>query len=128
MVKRYYGGIISATQAVVSSATASGLFSASQQMQAKQAGNWPLTMPTVEYLVVAGGGGGGNGISGATNGGGGGAGGYRTTTGFVVSSGVSITVTVGAGGTGGSPGSIGSNSVFSTITSTGCGSQTAVFF
>ena len=46
---------------------------------------------TVEYLVIAGGGGGG-----ATRGGGGGAGGYLTASGFTVSTGSPITVTVGA--------------------------------
>ena len=49
---------------------------------------------TVEYLVVAGGGGGGS------DGGGGGAGGLLTATGYAVTIGSSITVTVGAGGTG----------------------------
>jgi hypothetical protein len=77
--------------------------------------------PTVEYLVVAGGGGGA-----ADDGGGGGAGGLRTASGFAVSSGSAITVTVGAGGayaTRGSPESntAGSDSIFSSITSTGGG-------
>jgi hypothetical protein len=76
--------------------------------------------PTVEYLVVAGGGGGGRYYSG-----GGGAGGYRTATDFSVSSGVSITVTVGAGGAAQASssgfGTVGSDSVFSTITSAGGG-------
>ena len=82
----------------------------------------PVGGYAVEYLVVAGGGGGG-----ANIGGGGGAGGYRTATGFSVTSGTSYTVTVGAGGAGGIPagstyqGVAGSNSVFSTITSTGGG-------
>lgn len=75
---------------------------------------------TVEYLVVAGGGGGAGG-----RGGGGGAGGYRTATGFAVTAGSPITVTVGAGGagggSGGSEGSKGSNSVFGSITATGGG-------
>ena len=77
---------------------------------------------TVEYLVVAGGGGGAT-----LRGGGGGAGGYRTATGLSVSNGTPITVTVGAGGTAGtwSPGLYlggdGTDSVFSTITSTGGG-------
>ena len=57
----------------------------------------PMPPSTVEYLVVAGGGGGGGAIIG---GGGGGAGGYRTNTGFSVTSGVELTVTVGAGGSG----------------------------
>jgi len=74
----------------------------------------------VEYLVVAGGGGGNPNL-----GAGGGAGGYRTATGFAVSSGVSITVTVGGGGAGGYfsgswlDGTAGSTSTFSTINSSG---------
>ena len=75
---------------------------------------------TVEYLVVAGGGSGG----GTDGGGGGGAGGYRTATGFAVSSGTPITVTVGAGGIqriGSGIGNKGGDSVFGTITSTGGG-------
>ena len=60
MVKRYYGGIISATQAVANATSASGFFNTTQQMQAKAAGNWPMPSPgTVQYLVVAGGGGAG---------------------------------------------------------------------
>jgi len=95
---------------------------------------------TVSYLVVAGGGGGGAGGCGA---GGGGAGGFRegrditpsfTASPLVTPTGLTITattypVTVGAGGSGGSgtsggpvKGICGSNSVFSTITSTGGGS------
>jgi len=91
----------------------------------------------VDYLVVAGGGGGGSGW----RSGGGGAGGYReaktgcagcytasplaTPTGITVSA-TTYPVTVGGGGTGGGPnlackGTNGSNSVFSTITSTGGG-------
>lgn len=76
---------------------------------------------TCDYLVVAGGGGGAS-----RWGGGGGAGGLKTSTGFSVTNGTNYTVTVGAGGAGGSGaaynrGSTGSNSVFSTITSTGGG-------
>jgi hypothetical protein len=84
----------------------------------------PLPAPgSVEYLVVAGGGGGGGWL-----GGGGGAGGYITATGFSVSSGTPITVTVGAGGAGGPSntgpgvrGNQGSNSVFGSLTATGGG-------
>lgn len=75
--------------------------------------------PTVEYLVVAGGGGGG-----ANDAAGGGAGGFRTATGFAVSGGVPISVTVGAGGAGGinsTTGVNGSASVFASIVSTGGG-------
>lgn len=80
----------------------------------------PSSNFNVDYLVVAGGGGGG-----CREAGGGGAGGFRTATGFSVSSGVGLTVTVGAGGSGSSDSSIkgsnGSDSVFSSITSTGGG-------
>ena len=41
MVKRYYGGVISATQAVVNTSSATGFFNITQQMQAAQAGTWP---------------------------------------------------------------------------------------
>jgi hypothetical protein len=70
--------------------------------------------PTVEYLVIAGGGGGGR-----DDGGGGGAGGFRTASGFSVSAGSPLTVTIGGGGNGGSStdGSNGVDSVFSSITS-----------
>jgi hypothetical protein len=78
---------------------------------------------TVEYLVVAGGGG-----SGKCYGGGGGAGGYRTNYPTPAGIPVSITgypVTVGSGGATAAsparPGTKGSDSVFSTITSTGGG-------
>tara|TARA_Y100001972_G_C7629631_1_gene315992 strand:- start:27 stop:1496 length:1470 start_codon:yes stop_codon:yes gene_type:complete len=108
------------------------------------AGNGTQDSPSiVDYLVVAGGGGGGQSSSG---GGGGGAGGFReslaaaspthtasphtasplkATTGITVTTGTSYPVTVGGGGTSKAPGPTssgpGSNSVFSTITSTGGG-------
>ena len=124
MVKRYYGGIISATQLAVSTSSASGFFNTTQQMQAVTADIWPKesNAPTeVEYLVVAGGGGGGSNL-----GGGGGAGGFRTGSAFVGTAGSALTVTVGAGGAGGASGGSndgtnGSNSVFSSITSIGGG-------
>ncbi len=89
-------------------------------------------LSNVEYLVIAGGGGG------AYWGGGGGAGGYRSSvTGessggggsaeskLSLTSGTGYTVTIGAGGAGSTSsstkGTSGSNSVFSTITSTGGG-------
>ena len=73
---------------------------------------------SVEYLVIAGGGG-----SGSGNGsGGGGAGGYRTASGFSVSASTAYSITVGAGGAAADGSSAdGSNSVFSSITSTGGG-------
>jgi len=75
----------------------------------------PATALSCDVLVVAGGGGGGNG--------GGGAGGYRTTTGLSVGASAN-TVTVGAGGSGctsANNSTVGSDSVFSSITSTGGG-------
>ena len=51
MVKRYYGGIISATQAVSNAISASGFFSTSQQIQAKQAGNWPAYIAPAAQLA-----------------------------------------------------------------------------
>ena len=76
----------------------------------------------VDYLVVAGGGSGGGGYNNA--GGGGGAGGYKTSIGgtaLTLNLNTLYTATIGAGGTGANAGNIGSNSVFSTITSTGGG-------
>ena len=68
---------------------------------------------SVDYLVVAGGGGGGRASSGNSyGGGGGGAGGFRTAASFGI--GASFTVTIGAGG---ASGTVGNDSVFSTITS-----------
>jgi hypothetical protein len=73
--------------------------------------------PDLEYLVVAGGGGGGG-----NRGGGGGAGGFRTGTGFPVTA-ATYPITVGGGGNGiaSGLGGNGSQSIFSTITSTGGG-------
>ncbi len=45
MVKRYYGGVMSATQAVANASSATGFFNVTQQMQAVQAGAWPLQAP-----------------------------------------------------------------------------------
>ena len=104
----------------------------------------PAGSATVDYLVVAGGGGGGKGGSGPVGvdgGGGGGAGGYRESSGaasgcYTISPlGASVSalavpataypITVGGGGTGApgnpNPGTAGTNSVFSTITSAGGG-------
>jgi hypothetical protein len=97
----------------------------------------PIQNLTAEYLVIAGGGGGGRG----PGAGGGGAGGYRSSVvGELSGGGVSAesalsliantnyTVTIGAGGAGASggiyeqkSGTVGSNSVFSSITSNGGG-------
>jgi hypothetical protein len=90
-------------------------------------GTFTVTSPSlssVDYLVVAGGGGGGRFASGGGSGGGG-AGGFRTGTGLPVSSFPGVyTVTVGGGGNaapGTNRGSVGSDSVFSSISSTGGG-------
>jgi len=81
----------------------------------------PQKSLSCDYLVVAGGGSG----SGSYGGGGGGAGAFRTSVGgspLSLPSGTGVTVTVGAGGAGTvGQGVNGSNSVFSTITSTGGG-------
>jgi hypothetical protein len=103
------------------------------------AGN-PLGSSAVDYLAVAGGGGGGGSLSGTGGGaGGGGAGGYRESSGAasgcytasplgacvsalpVTATAFPITVGGGGGGNVASPGTDGSNSVFSTIISTGGG-------
>jgi hypothetical protein len=94
---------------------------------------------SVSYMVIAGGGGGGQGNNGTpkTGGGGGGAGGYRegkassdcyTASPLNAPAGLPVSVqgypiTVGGGAEGANPGPVGkgSNSVFSTITSTGGG-------
>jgi len=73
---------------------------------------------SADYLVVAGGGGGGAGTSGVIEGGGGGAGGFRTGSGLTLNKNSSYSVTVGSGG---ASNTNGSDSVLSTITSTGGG-------
>jgi hypothetical protein len=93
----------------------------------------PIGVTTVEYLIVAGGGGGGNGYD---NAGGGGGGAGMVLSGIIsVIPGTAYTITVGAGGAGGAgdqttpvnpgrtnaDGSVGSNSVFSSITALGGG-------
>ena len=84
----------------------------------------PAKSLNCDYLVVAGGGGGNNGRAG------GGAGGFRTSIGgsTISTTAQAYAITVGAGGAGGAQnsstyfsGTKGSNSVFSTITSTGGG-------
>ena len=92
------------------------------------AGGWRTVAGTsqIEYLVVGGGGGGGNGYD---NGGGGGGGGGMVLSGTTWNSPATTNlVTIGAGGVGGTntradvSGSVGGNSVFSSITSLGGGS------
>jgi hypothetical protein len=102
----------------------------------------PAGSTTVDYLVVAGGGGGG-GDANSTGSGGGGAGGYREglTPGSYIASPLATSalpvsvqgypITVGGGGPGtspntGVPGGDGTNSVFSTITSTGGGGGSGI--
>jgi len=76
----------------------------------------PAGFTTVDYLVVAGGGGGGN-----DSGAGGGAGGLLTATGFAVTAGNQVTITVGTGGTFGASSANGTDSTFSSVTATGGG-------
>lgn len=79
--------------------------------------------PTVEYLVVGGGGSGGYSSAGNSYAGaGGGAGGILAGSGYVVTAGVAITVTVGNGGAGtSSTTNNGQDSVFGTLTAIGGG-------
>jgi len=117
MSEQWPGGFITKNTPTVSTSSAQGMWTLSQQAGYRKQGLWPVPYngpPSVEYLVVAGGGGGGD-----NNSGGGGAGGYRTATGLSVSAGSPITVTVGAGGA--YDGYRGTDSVFSTITSAGGG-------
>ena len=99
MVKRYFGGVLSATIPTISTAGASGMFSVVNAAQAKQSAAWPAAgVPTsVQYLLVAGGGSGAA-IGSNVGAGGGGAGGYLTASDFNPQSGVSYVITVGAGG------------------------------
>ncbi len=83
---------------------------------------------SVDYLVIAGGAGGGGGYPTITTGGGGGAGGFRTASGFSISQGTPYSITIGGGGSGdpnggggGRNGTVGTASIFSTITSAGGG-------
>jgi len=73
-------------------------------------------LTSVEYLVVAGGGAGSHNTSG-----GGGAGGFLTSTGYSITLGTPITVTIGGGGAYGDNATSGENSVFGSITATGGG-------
>ena len=97
-----------------------GIFTLRQQLRGLLSTNWPgAKTPYVEYLVVGGGGNGGD-LLGSSNGaGGGGAGGVVTGL-LPVTTGTSVTVTVGAG----SPrfGTGGGNSVLGSITAVGGGS------
>ena len=130
---RSNGGLIGAKK-TASSSGASGIWSLAQAQQEQGSSTWTMVGFPVNYLVLAGGGGGGQYAAG-----GGGAGGLRSTvtatggggtleSALVVVTATNLTVTVGAGGNGypgaGQPsanGYSGSNSVFSTITSTGGG-------
>lgn len=87
------------------------------------AGNPFYSLPIADWLVVGGGGGGGNTTFTSGAGGGGGAGGYRTGSSYTLPA--TFTVTVGAGGSNGLPGSNGSDSVFSIYTSSGGGRGSA---
>ena len=96
MVKRYRGGLISATDYNENGLSAGSMFTLSDRAQiaAANTAGWFRPPPTIEYLVVAGGGGGAG-----VDGGGGGAGGLLSNT-ISFTPGSVITVTVGAGGVG----------------------------
>jgi hypothetical protein len=85
----------------------------------------PSGVTTVDYLCIAGGASGGSNV-----GGGGGAGGYKSATGFAVTPGTQVTITVGAGGNAqavsNTSGNNGNNSVFDSVTSTGGGGGGAI--
>ena len=51
MVKRYYGGVISATQISPNITAASGFYNTNQQMQAKQANNWPYPAGVAVFSI-----------------------------------------------------------------------------
>jgi len=124
-------GALSGTAPVVTNITTYNFtISAVDAQKQDTSRNFSLTIvptyppPTVEYLVV---GSGGCGDFGATSsggsGGGGGAGGYLTSTGYSVTPGSAITVSVAAGATngGGMGGGAGSASSFGTIVAKGGG-------
>lgn len=117
MVKRYTGGIISAT----APASTNGIHSPARQIQLVQSGEW-TSQVQIEYLLVAGGG------AGACNSGrntqpGGGAGGLLE--GFtLVQIGVTTSIIVGAGGpqiVSDTTANKGSDSSFGTLTAAGGG-------
>ena len=96
---RYPGGFRTSTYVAPTTSAAKGSWSLVEQLQAQKAGIWPIPFNgAVSYLVVAGGGGGG-----WSAGGGGGAGGLLSSS-TTLSSGVTYTVTIGAGGAGGDNG------------------------
>ena len=88
----FKGNLVSATAPAISLSGASGIWKASDQLQAKQNDTWPHLIASylVNYLVVAGGG------SGVLFGGGG-AGGV-TTNSFSLVSGTTYTITIGGAG------------------------------
>jgi len=117
MVKRYYGGVMSASQITVNGTNATGFFNTNQQMQAKQAGNWPLVSISINYvtpgtytfivppeitvisaMAIGGGGAGDDGNSGDGGGGGGSGGSAGFFSNLPVTFGQTLTIVVGAGG------------------------------
>ena len=134
MSTQYKGSVLSSTEQVASSSSATGIWSTNDVMQAQQASTWPALIIPIEYLVLAGGGAGTCGNSGNIGNGGGGAGGLLASTVNLLQA-TAYTFTVGAGATGtaaglGNVASNGSNSVISgsgitTITALGGGSAKA---
>ena len=105
--------IIETSEYVPSSAEAQGVWKPWENLQSKQANNWPK-LYSIQYVVVAGGGGSAYG--------GGGAGGLLTNT--LIFPTVSYTITVGAGGNSfaqGGNSSISASTITDLIQSTGGG-------
>jgi len=72
MSNQYPGGVISKTPPTVSTSSASGIWTLTEQAGYQKQGVWPfVSFAPIEYLVVAGGGGGGQVQSSAAGGGGG---------------------------------------------------------
>jgi alpha-tubulin suppressor-like RCC1 family protein len=51
MVKRYYGGMMTANLALATGASASGFYSTHQQMQATRAGAWPIPADRLSFFT-----------------------------------------------------------------------------
>ena len=116
-------GEITGTPTVVATSNFTITASDSQSQTASRSFSIQVIVPvvsSVEYIVIAGAGGGG-----AWLGGGGGAGGLLAGTGYAITTGTPVTVTVGGGGpassSGSSVASSGTSSAFGTVSTTGGG-------
>lgn len=111
MANRYRSRIISSTLPTANTTQASGIWPLDEMISLGS--TWPAPFNSIQFVVVAGGGGGGSRLWYAGYGGGGGAGGYISSVpgevsggntavlqAAAIASGVTYTITVGAGGTG----------------------------